>query len=284
MLSCTLRPRSRSRRAQRPISWFAISKNAKAEDRLGSAASSYFVNIPLHLVLDYFDYELSRNGLFRAAAWVLNWVRGLPMGGPNSAQLACIYMAVRETKTTAVALFTPHILACRYRDNIYLFGRKSLLLHRLPEFQHALASYYCMPVQFEQMGSCIHVLEVSLCLHPKNDIHLQLHSKILSVANISRSNVQRWPNPWSPNVPSVLPSLCLGLASKCDFWARNGGINPPTSSLSWLNWVQSKSRHAHGSHGGLTTGGERLSHDGLLCSPMPLAWCRDSGPGVVLIG
>ena len=201
------------RRSRRPISWFAISKNAKAEDRLGSAARAYFVNIPLHLVLDYIDYELSRNGLFAVGAWVLNQVLGLPMGGPNSAQLACIYMAVRETKNTAVALFTPHILACRHRDNIYLFGRKLPLPHRLPEFQHTLASYYCMPVQFEQMGSCIHVLEVSLCLHPKTDIHLQLHSKVLSVANISRSNVQRWPHPWSPCAPSVLPSPCLGLAS-----------------------------------------------------------------------
>ena len=45
-------------------------------------------------------------------------------------------MAVRETKNTAVALFTPHVLACRYRDDIYSFGRKSLLLQRLPECQH----------------------------------------------------------------------------------------------------------------------------------------------------
>ena len=45
------------RRSRRPNSWFAISKNAKAEDRLGSAASSHFLNIPLHLVLDYIDYE-----------------------------------------------------------------------------------------------------------------------------------------------------------------------------------------------------------------------------------
>ena len=63
------------------------------------------------------------------------------MGGPNSAQLACTYMAVQEIKNTAVALFIPHILACRYRDNIYLFGRTSLMLQLLPEFQHALASY-----------------------------------------------------------------------------------------------------------------------------------------------
>ena len=85
--------------------------------------------------------------------------------GPNSAQFACIHMALQETKNTAVALFSQQILACRYRNNIYLFGRRSLLLQRLPEFQHTLASSYCMPVQFEHMGPGIHVLEVSLCLH-----------------------------------------------------------------------------------------------------------------------
>ena len=66
--------------SRRPISWFAFSKNAKVEDCLGSAASAYFVNIPMHIALDNIDYELSRNGLFRVGAWVLNQVRGLPMG------------------------------------------------------------------------------------------------------------------------------------------------------------------------------------------------------------
>ena len=114
-----------ARRSRRPISCFAVLRNAKSEDRLGSAASSYFGNTPLHLVLDYIDCELPRNGLFRVGAWVLDQNQGLLMGGPNSAQLACIYMAVRETKNTAVAPFTPHILACRYGDNIYLFGQRS---------------------------------------------------------------------------------------------------------------------------------------------------------------
>ena len=65
---------------------------------------------------DYIDYELSRNGLLRVGAWILNQVPSLPTAVPNYTQLACIYMAVRETKNTADALFTPHILACRYRN------------------------------------------------------------------------------------------------------------------------------------------------------------------------
>ena len=73
----------------------------------------------------------------------------MPMGGPSSAQLACISRAVRETKNTAVAIITPHIFACCYRDNIYFSCRRSLLLQRLPDLQHTLASIFGMPVQFE---------------------------------------------------------------------------------------------------------------------------------------
>ena len=83
------------------------------------------------------------------------------------------------------------------------------------------------------------MLEVSLCLQPKNDIHLELHSKVLSVANISRSNVQRWPDHWSRNAPSVLPSLCLGLEPKCQFWARNGG-DQSTNILTVLTELSAK--------------------------------------------
>ena len=100
-------------------------------------------------------------------------------------------------------------------------------------------TYYCMPVQFEQVGSCIHVLDVSPCMQPKNHIHLQLHSKVLSVVNIPRSNVQRWPHLWSPKAPSVLPSLCLRLASKCEFWAGNGG-DKSTNILTVLTELRAK--------------------------------------------
>ena len=85
-----------------------------------------------------------------------------------------------------------------------------------------------MPVQFKSMDSCIHVLEVSLCLHSKNVIHLQLNSKVLSVANISRSNVLQLPTPWSPNAPSMLRLLCRGLASICASGFDIRVMNPGT--------------------------------------------------------
>ena len=52
---------------------------------------------------------------------------------------------------------------------------------------------------------------------------MRLFSKARSVENITRSNVQRWPDPWAPNSTAVLPYLCMGLAAKCCFWARNLG-------------------------------------------------------------
>ena len=179
------------------------------------------MNVPLPLVHEYITYELTRNGLFKVGSWILNQVKGLPMGEPNSAQLACIYMACCEMKNTAVALFTPSVTACRYRDNLYFFDRKCTLIAALPAFQDTLRNYYNMSIQFEQMGATLQALEVSVCVHPKQDIQIRLFSKVLSVESITRSNVQRWPVPWAPNSTAILPSLCMCLAAKCCFSARN---------------------------------------------------------------
>ena len=92
------------------------------------------------------------------------------MGGPNSAQLACIYMAGCEMKNTAVALFTPLVIACRYRDNLYFFARKCTHIAALLAFQSSVRKYYHMPIQFEQLGATLQALEVSVCVHPKQDI------------------------------------------------------------------------------------------------------------------
>ena len=50
---------------------------------------------------------------------------------------------------------------------------------------------------------------------------MRLFSNVLSVENITRSNVQRWPDAWAPNSTAIPPSLCMGLAAKCCFWARD---------------------------------------------------------------
>ena len=145
------------------------------------------------------------------------------MGGPNSTLLACIYMACCEMKNIAVALPTPSVIACRYHDDLYFFARKCTPIAALPAFQDTLGDYYNMPIHFERMGATLQALEVSVCVHPKQDVHIRLFSKVLSVENITRSNVQRWPDPWAPNSTAVLPSLRMGLAVKCCFWATNLG-------------------------------------------------------------
>ena len=60
-----------------------------------------------------------------------------------------------------------------------------------------------------------------MCAHPKQDIQIRLFSKVLSVESITRSNVQRWPDPWAANSTPILPTLCMGLAAKCCFSPRN---------------------------------------------------------------
>ena len=55
-------------RSRRTIKGFALSRRGESEDRFGSAASAYFVNVPLPLVYEYITYELRRNGLFRVSS------------------------------------------------------------------------------------------------------------------------------------------------------------------------------------------------------------------------
>ena len=90
------------------------------------------MNVPLPLIYEYITCELTRNGLFRVGSWILHQVKGLPMARPNPAQLVCIYMACCEMKNTAVALFTPSVIACRYPDNLSFFARKCTLISRTP--------------------------------------------------------------------------------------------------------------------------------------------------------
>ena len=231
-----IQTRTRSRQA---IKRFALSRGGKSEDRFGSAASAYFVNVPLPLVYEYITYELTRNGLFRVGSWILSQVKRLPMGGPNSAQLACIYMACCEVKNTAVAPFPPLAIACRYRDILHFFARRCTLIAALPAFRDTLREYYNVPIQFEHMVATLQGLEVSVCVHPKQDVHIRLLSKVLSVENITRSNVQRWPDPWTPNSTAVLHSLCMGLAAKCCFWARKLG-DQSTNILTVLSELGAK--------------------------------------------
>ena len=197
------------------------------------------MNFPLPWVYEYTTYELTRNGLFRVGSWILNQVQGLPMGGPNSAQLACIYLACCEMKNSAVALFTPSVISCRYRDTLFSFACKCTLIAALPAFQDILGKYYNMPIQFEQIGATLQALEVSVCVHPKQDAHTRLFSIVLSVENVTRSNLQRWPDPSALNSRAVLPFLCMGLAAKCCFCARNLG-DPSTNILTMLSEVGAK--------------------------------------------
>ena len=97
----------------------------------------------------------------------------MPMGGPNSAELACLYMAVRDTENTVVALFYPPHPCVRLPRQYLLVWPKVTVAPALSLKFSTLASYYCMPVQFEQMGSCSHVLEVPICLHPVMGTHAQ---------------------------------------------------------------------------------------------------------------
>ena len=67
-------------RSDRTIKGFILSSGGKSEDTFGSAASAYFVNVPLPSVYEYITYQLTRNGLFRVGSCILNQVKRVPMG------------------------------------------------------------------------------------------------------------------------------------------------------------------------------------------------------------
>ena len=117
------------------------------------------MNVSLPLVYEYITYKLTRNALFRAVFWILNQVKALAMGRPNCAQLACIYMACCEMRNTAVALVTPSVITCGYRDNLYFFIRKCTLITALQAFHYTLRNYYSTPLQFEVMGATLQALD-----------------------------------------------------------------------------------------------------------------------------
>ena len=103
-------------------------------------------------------------------------------------------MCTREISQTMKALFSSCVLHCRYRDNIYLCGP----LHELPAAHDTLCVCLAgMPVQFEQLGETMSVLELTVQFHPKNQIGIKFRRKCISVEQRYVAPVQRWPDPCS---------------------------------------------------------------------------------------
>ena len=135
-----------SRRSCRPISWFAVSKNATSEDRLGSAASFYLVNIPLHLDLDYIDYEPS--GFSVSGPWFSIRSRDCQYGGRSQPSwLVSIWrsgapkiLRLPFLLPTSLRAVTVIISTCLAKGPCYSIASlgSSILLRRYTAYQSSL--------------------------------------------------------------------------------------------------------------------------------------------------
>ena len=91
-ISYTLNYLQSRRAARRPYTYFAILKLQHSDDRFGTGASAWFKNVSIALVLDFISYEIFQNSFARAGSWIVQQAGGLPIGGPLSAQLTCLYL------------------------------------------------------------------------------------------------------------------------------------------------------------------------------------------------
>ena len=217
-ISYTLNYLQSSRAARRPYTHFAISKLQRSDDCFGTGASAWFKNVSITLVLDFISYKNVQNSFARAGSWIVQQVGGLPMGGPLSAQLACLYLTSCELKNIHTSMFSFKILAKSYRDNLYLFRRRDYVSLCVNALTNSLQQLYSMPLQFEQQGDTNQMLECLVTVHPKQDIGIRLHSRAVDLLSRIKSHVNRWPDPWSHNCWYTMRSLVPGLVHKSDFW------------------------------------------------------------------
>ena len=190
------------RAARRRYIDFSISKLQRSDDRFGTGASAWFKNVSIALVLDFISYEIFQNSFARADPWIIQQVGGLPMGGPLSAQLACLYLTSCELKNIRTSPFSFKILSKCYRDNLYFFWRGDHVSSFVNTLTSGLQQLYTMLLQFEQQGDTIQVLECLATVYPKQDIWIHLHSRAIDLLSRIKSYVNRCPDPWSHSLNS----------------------------------------------------------------------------------
>ena len=131
--------------------------------------------------------------------------------------------SVCQTPSTIinVCLHSFCLLAKRYRDNLYMFGRRSHVHSSVDSLIVHLQGFFGIPLQFGQQGPTIQGLECQVSLHSKLNIDIRLHSSVIRVSTLANSHVKRWPDPWSSNCDYALRSMVRWLIHKSDYWASS---------------------------------------------------------------
>ena len=76
--------------------WFALHREHKKLDRLGTGSRDQFHNVPYSALREFLEYELHHNALFCVGNTVLEQIRGVAIGGTCLAQLSSIFTMVQE--------------------------------------------------------------------------------------------------------------------------------------------------------------------------------------------
>ena len=208
--------KGRSRRAV--LDWVSVSRIAKKLHTHGRAANQdAYTYVSIDLLKDYLVFELQGNHLFRVGSWVLAQIHGIPLGGNISAQLASLYLMVREIIALDVSLFGSRVLCTRYRDNIYFFGPPVSVYPHLRTWQDTLRAVYAIPVTFEQAGSTVDLLEV--CVHMLTQgLSVTLRPKACDILSGKITSILRWPDAFSTSTGFVPQSMNPAVMGQCRFW------------------------------------------------------------------
>lgn len=189
-------------------------------DRMGTASGQWSWNVPLEALEAYIQFDLWQNCMFVAGSFILSQLKGIPMGGPISAQLASLYLMSKEMINVNIILYSQQYILSRYRDNIYIFGDAYALAVDLEHIVTCFEGIYDMPLQVEQFDSRAEVLEVVVNLDRAN-LSLHLKPRTFDLNTLNPTGIVRWPDYWSPNSAPVWTTLVMGLLCKATFWAAS---------------------------------------------------------------
>ena len=206
--------------------WFALHKEHKKLDRVGTGSRDQFHNVPYAALREFLECELHHNALFCAGNTVLEQIRGVAIGGTCSAQLSSIftiqehrfYSKPWNTQKTLIRQHFPvHMVPTRpfrFRDN--LVGQGFALQH-LSAVQSFFEKLYTLKLQEEGVGAHLPALEAMLHTHPlSGHIDISMKNKLQDQHTPSLGQqLIRYLDVHSPNARATLQSLVPALAKKC---------------------------------------------------------------------
>ena len=199
---------------------FAINRQDRKLDRIGTGYEKYFTNITWEEVLNFCKFDVLKNDIFTMGGSVYRQIRGIAIGGTGSAQLANITLYNAEEKGYPACTPVPldplglhpgdlPVHPYRYVDNLVGVKRRDTPLISIQEnFEHIFG----IGLQPEDEGLSIPSLLSELTIHNTSPPYIDLtmankHSPHVPLEQI----VLRYPDASAPTarrtVNTMIPSF-----------------------------------------------------------------------------